>query len=117
MKTTLIVLGGAWLASTLLAAPSARAAKPLDAKQKLELARDMANNKQAKAKALSPPKNTEQALAASRRKLAKDSYASFELGEDTYNYLGAAQDANGVMHVRDVNPNAPVVKLEVVDEK
>jgi hypothetical protein len=113
MKTTLIVLGGALLAGTLLAAPSAHAAKPLDAKQKLELSRDMANNAKAKAKFKSPPK----ANARMARKIEADGSEVSDLPEDTYNYLGAVQDAKGVMHVRDVNPDAPVAKVEVLDEK
>src|SRR6478672_2260905 len=111
MKTTLIVLGGALLASTLLAAPSAHAAQPLDVKQKHQLAQDMANN--AKAKAKLPPK----ANAKVARKIGADGTETADLPEDTYNYLGATKDAKGVMHVADVNPNAPVAKLEVIDEK
>jgi len=112
MKTTLIVLGGALLAGTLLAAPSAHAAKPLDAKQKLELARDMASN--AKARNKVPPK----ANAKIARKINADGTESADLPEDTYNYLGAAKDAKGVMHVRDINPNNPVsVVVEASDEK
>ena len=112
MKTTLIVLGGALLAGTLLAAPSAHAAKPLDAKQKLELAREMANNPKAKAKL--PPK----ANAKVARKINADGTESADLPEDTYNYLGAVKDAKGVMQVRDINPDAPVsTTVEVADEQ
>ena len=110
IKTACVVAG---LAVAALAATSAYAATPLNAKQKKDLAEAMAMNQQAKSKVL--PETVAQAEAEVK---VSGGVASNDIPEVLHNYLTAKPDANGNMRVIDTDATGHVAPaVEVSNEK
>ena len=111
IKTACVVAG---FAVATLAATSAHAAEPLNLQQKLALGSAMANNQKAKFKVI--PKTVAEAEAGTT---TSGGMVSSDIPEELHNYLSAAPDTRGNMHVRDIDPSgqSSSTVVEVSNEK